>query len=101
MKKFKVFLDDMREAPSGWILLKHPTEVIELLKQNLVTELSLDHDLGTNETGYDVLLWIEEAVYSIGFKPPLMVVHTSNPSARIKMESAIQSIDRFFKFFKE
>ncbi|WP_407829907.1 cyclic-phosphate processing receiver domain-containing protein [Vibrio vulnificus] len=43
-----------------------------LLKQGTVTEISLDHDLGDDEhsTGYDVVLWIEEAVATQGFQPP-------------------------------
>ncbi|EOZ5442478.1 cyclic-phosphate processing receiver domain-containing protein [Vibrio vulnificus] len=34
--------------------------------------MSLDHDLGDDEhsTGYDVVLWIEEAVATQGFQPP-------------------------------
>lgn len=36
-----------------------------------VTELSLDHDLGDGAcgTGYDVIVWIEEAVALRGFVP--------------------------------
>ncbi|MDE1348062.1 cyclic-phosphate processing receiver domain-containing protein [Vibrio aestuarianus] len=49
-----------------------PEEAIALLKQGTVTEISLDHDLGDDEhgTGYDVVLWIEEAVATRGFQPP-------------------------------
>jgi len=69
-----------------------------LLKTNKVEELSLDHDLGDDDrgTGYDVLLWIEEAVVVGGFIPPKrIIVHSANVSARQKMEAAIQSIKRF------
>lgn len=52
-------------------------------------ELSLDHDHGDDErgTGYDVVLWIEEAVMTRGFKPPKITVHSANSSARIKMQA--------------
>ncbi|MDF5466797.1 MULTISPECIES: cyclic-phosphate processing receiver domain-containing protein [Vibrio] len=35
-----------------------------MIKQETVTEIILDHDLGddTHGTGHDVTLWIEEAV---------------------------------------
>ena len=54
----KVYLDDERAAPAGWVDVRWPEEVIELLKTGNVTELSLDHDLGDDGhgTGYDVLL---------------------------------------------
>ena len=54
----KIFLDDERPTPNGWIGLRWPEEVIELLTTKNVTEISLDHDLGDDAhgTGYDVLL---------------------------------------------
>ena len=92
----KVFLDDERELPPGWVPARWPEEVVALLEAGAVTELSLDHDLGDDEhgTGYDVLLWIEEAVATRGFVPPKLRVHSANPSARSKMEAAIRSIER-------
>ena len=67
-----------------------------LLEQGNVTHLSLDHDLGDDErgTGYDVVLWIEEAVATRSFIPPQMTVHSANSSARVKMEAGIRSIER-------
>lgn len=92
----KVFLDDERIAPDGWIQVRWPEEAIQLLKSGNVTELSLDHDLGDDErgTGYDVILWVEEAVANSGFRPPVIKVHSANSSAREKMELGIQSIKR-------
>lgn len=45
-------------------------------------------------TGYDVVLWVEEAVATRGLAPPRIVVHSANSSARQKMELGIQSIER-------
>ena len=73
-----------------------PDEAIALLESGAVEELSLDHDLGDDErgTGYDVVLWIEEAVALRGFKSPRIAVHSANSSARDKMIAGIQSIER-------
>ncbi|RZI61947.1 MAG: hypothetical protein EOP37_05280 [Rubrivivax sp.] len=92
----RVFLDDERAAPDGWTRAYWPYEVIELLKAGGVEELSLDHDLGDDErgTGYDVVLWVEEAVALHGFIPPRMRVHSANSSAREKMEAGIRAIER-------
>ena len=90
----KVYLDDERATPEGWTRVYWPEEAIDLLKTGNVLEISLDHDLGDDErgTGYDVVLWIEEAVITKGFKPPVMWVHSANSSARDKMELGIETI---------
>lgn len=93
----KVFLDDERPTPEGWVSVRWPEEAIALLETGRVTEVSLDHDLGDDAhgTGYDVLLWIEEAVAVRGVVPPRIRVHSANSSARQKMELAIARIERF------
>ena len=95
----KVWLDDERPTPEGWIGVNWPEEVIFLLKSGQVDEISLDHDLGDDKhgTGYDVLLWLEEQVATQGFVPPKIEVHSANAAARIKMQRAISSIYRFHK----
>ncbi|MAS93564.1 MAG: hypothetical protein CMO55_10265 [Verrucomicrobiales bacterium] len=92
----KVYLDDERATPPGWTRVYWPDEAIALLESGEVTEISLDHDLGDDErgTGYDVVLWIEEAVVTRGFRPPIMRVHSANSSAREKMERGIAAIER-------
>ncbi len=92
----KIFLDDERPTPEEWERVYWPDEAIKLLEAGGVTEISLDHDLGDDEreTGYDVLLWIEEAVATRDFAPPIMRVHSANSSARAKMEMAIETINR-------
>jgi hypothetical protein len=92
----RVFLDDERTTPEGWTRVYWPDEAIQLLESGAVEEISLDHNLGDDEhgTGYDVVLWIEEAVALRGFKPPKITVHSANSSARDKMIAGIQSIER-------
>jgi hypothetical protein len=92
----KLYLDDERTTPAGWSRAYWPDEVISLLKTGHITHLSLDHDLGNDAkgTGYTVLLWLEEQVALYGMHPPVMTVHSANPSARAKMEAAIEAIRR-------
>ena len=54
----KVYLDDERIAPEGWVQVRWPDEAIKLLQTGSVSHLSLDHDLGDDQrgTGYDVEL---------------------------------------------
>ncbi len=95
----KVYLDDMRTPPDGWVLVKTAQEAIDLLITNNVEEISLDNDLGEEEngTGYDVITWLEKEVYENNFIPPVIHIHTANPVAREKMEAGARNIVRFKK----
>lgn len=57
----KLFLDDYRSCPKGRIKVSTYKGCIDILKNNRIEELSLDHDLGEAKTGYDVICWIETA----------------------------------------
>lgn len=93
----RIFLDDERVTPPGWVRVYWPDEAIQLLEKGGVTEISLDHDLGddTRGTGYDVIVWIEEAVIARGFIPPIIKVHSANSSAKVKMQLGIDNINRY------
>ena len=103
----KIFLDDERtpqqvygEGTTGWTCCRWPEDVIALLQQHegKIESISLDHDLGEGieyskpRTGYDVLLWLEEAVLTRGYKPPRILLHTQNAAARPKMAAAARQI---------
>lgn len=72
----KVYLDDERAAPADWVTARWPEDAIALLETGQVTAISLDHDLGDDlhGTGY-----------------------SANPSARQKMQLAVERIDRFLR----
>jgi hypothetical protein len=100
----KVWLDDKcdidcdRRTPSEWVGVKTAHEAIALLKKGTVRALSLDHDLGDEESvgsGYDVLEWIENEVVTNGFIPPQIIkIHSANSSVYPKMNLAIESIEK-------
>ena len=94
-----IFLDDVRDAPKGWIKVRWPNEVIEYLKTGKVKTLSLDHDLGDDEkgTGYDIILWIEERVKLSEFNPPEIIIHSANSVGRQRMERGIEAIKRIVR----
>lgn len=101
MEKVKIYLDDVRPCPKGWVLAKTAWECIDLLQKcnGFTIALSLDHDLGdeSNGTGYDVVKWIEERqhdtpVYYI--TPSIITIHSANPVGIAKMKAGIESIYR-------
>ena len=91
----KIWLDDERKAPEGWVTVRTATDCRVLLEALDVQTVSLDHDLGDDKkygTGYDVLCWMEEQVVTRDYKPPMVYIHTDNPAGRKKMEAAWQQI---------
>lgn len=80
LTNLKVWLDDERSPPNdAWIHVKNYQDCIQLLKTNRVQEISLDHDLGQNLSGYDVAKFIElQAANNV--KPPNKIhCHSQNP----------------------
>jgi hypothetical protein len=89
----RIFFDDERETPPGWERVYRPDEAIAVLKTGRVTEISLDHDLGDDVrgTGYDVSLWIEEAVVVDSFVLPRICVHSVNSFRQKTLFSSVAS----------
>lgn len=94
-KPIKVYLDDKRSTPDGYVRAFWPKQVEEFLNQFTVEEVSLDHDLGDDEigTGYDVVCFLEEKIYfDREYNLPEIKTHTDNASARTKMWCGINNI---------
>lgn len=93
----KIFLDDERPAPEGWIQMYSVQGVIDMLSvyEKRITHLSLDHDLGDNKkTGYDLMCYLEEAAHNPYFYIPEISIHSANPVGRANMMRALDSIKR-------
>lgn len=91
----RVWLDDERPTPAGWVGVQTPEEAIKLLSSQQVETISLDHDLGLDETrtGYTVINWLElQAVTNEAFRMPKVLIHTDNPVGRKNMLAALNSI---------
>ena len=98
----RVWLDDIRKPPEGWVWVKTAPECIELLETGQVTHISLDHDLGTDNwvppnSGYDVAKWIEENAYNKSIPMISCRLHTQNPVGRKSMAQALQNAYRYWR----
>lgn len=85
----KLWLDDIRKAPSGWRHIYTVESMIQILNLSQdIEEVSLDNDLGNDETeGYKVLDWMEEQVVFSDYIPPKINIHSANPVAVARMIS--------------
>ncbi|GAA3700224.1 cyclic-phosphate processing receiver domain-containing protein [Gordonia hankookensis] len=72
----KLWVDDLRPAPVGWRWCTTSAAAIDALSgSEPVDELSLDHDLGGDDTTRPIVLWMCEH----GVWPEEVRVHSANP----------------------
>lgn len=98
--RVRLWLDDVRPAPDGWLHVKTAPEAIALFATGEVVEASLDHDLGPSDagTGYDVVAWVEKAIGVRAWYGPLprIHVHSANPVGRGRMVAAVKAINELY-----
>ena len=95
----KIWVDDVRPAPSGWLRARSYDDAVELIDRYSkdITEISLDHDLcaahndgdfSDRRTGYDVL----EALLEAGLRPAI-TFHTMNPAGLQRMMDLLDAYE--------
>jgi len=96
----KIWLDDIRPAPDGWLWLKDATQFSVVYKDHLdeITHISFDHDLGDTSdpeiTGYTCLCWVEKIWWNdVTYTLPVLTVHSANPVGRSKMQKLIDRME--------
>jgi hypothetical protein len=93
----KVFLDDVRDCPDGWVLCRTAEEAIDMIRTGDVTKISFDHDLGTELTGYDVAKEIEYLVANGEIKDvPEWYIHSQNPVGARNIMMAMIGAEKLF-----
>jgi hypothetical protein len=95
----KLWLDDVRPAPEGWIWVRTAWDAIEQLSRGSVVEVSLDHDLGgpENGTGQHVASWIEAEAFHARIKPVVWKIHSANPIGAERMRIALERADSYWR----
>ena len=84
----KIFLDDLRQPFKGFQLVKSYNECVKLLDVRNVEVISLDHDLGSKKTGYDVAMYM---VKNDNY-PKQIYIHSANP---VGAQNIYQLIKRY------
>lgn len=94
---FNVYMDDIRHGPDmdackhlpdwmDWVIVRSVDNTRRLLELGLVNKLSLDHDMGSKKTGYDLIKWMAET----GYWPKGEIwIHSANPVGRDNMVATI------------
>mgnify|MGYP000157877489 CR=1 FL=1 len=92
----KIFLDDVRHPLEGYVHLTTVEDCIKTLESQNVTDISFDHDLGTEKTGYDLAKWIEEQAFHNTLKRLNWTIHSANPTGRENIVRAMTNADKFW-----
>jgi hypothetical protein len=95
----KLWLDDTRPSPKGWLWVKTAPEAIEKLKSNQVTNISLDYVLGPMSAGngYDVAKYIKDSAKNKSLRKLEWSIHSIHPDGCYRMEVELYAADRHWK----
>jgi len=92
--KINVYMDDARTPCQAlyipdpyWVVVRTVQDTKVLLSAGIVENMSLDHDMGSQDTGHDLLKWMEENdIWPSGN----ISVHTMNPVGRANMLAVLK-----------
>lgn len=90
----KLWIDDLRPAPSGWAWAKTYDEARLALASGHVHTVSFDNDLGPNsKEGWEIMNWLEEMVFLGTLPAPKDIkIHSANLPAKRRMQMAALKI---------
>lgn len=90
----RLWLDDIRMPPdASWHWVKTSAEALAALTSD-VTELSLDHDLGGDDTAIRVANAIERKAREGLLNRIVWHVHSANPVGAARLRAAMQGAER-------
>lgn len=90
-KEIKIWLDDLRPAPEGYIWCRSVNQAIQVIRQveGKIELIDCDHDLGDYSgdggDGIKLLDWLAEKGLFYKIK-----IHTMNPVGRMNMERMLK-----------
>lgn len=96
----KLWIDDIRTPPQGWIWAKTSSEAIKLLLTRTFSEISFDHDLGGQDTAYRVACFLEEKAQAGKIGKIAWKIHSANPVGERNIRMAMESADKFWNQMK-
>lgn len=86
----KIYLDDLRPIPEGFVGLRSYVEFVAYISQNGLPDfISFDHDLGLEESGFDCAKWLVAYCLDHDKNLPRFAVHSQNPVGKKNIESLL------------
>jgi hypothetical protein len=94
----RIYVDDMRNPKTdGWVICRTYEGAVDIIEANWhnIEYVSLDHDLGTDLSGYDIAVIIERLAFLHGGCHFTMNCHSANPVGCANINAAIKKIQSF------
>lgn len=88
MSAIKLWVDDERPAPEGWVWSKTVGNTIDTLILAEVSEMSLDYVLGRGQTAMDILEWLRDHPDRW---PPVIHAHSGSYDGRLLIEELVRT----------
>lgn len=97
MLSVKLYLDDDRQTPDGWVRVYGIEQAKTVLRSRRVSHLSVDNDLGSLDPkteGFNLLNWLEETVHDDPtFPVPIITVHSANAGRAPSMRQTAAKLE--------
>lgn len=91
----KLYLDDLRPIPNGYIGLRSYAEFVTYITESGLPDfISFDHDLGLEESGYDCAKWLVNYCLDNELRLPQFDVHSKNPVGKENILSLLQNFKK-------
>lgn len=109
---YRLFVDDMRPIPSGWIGARTVSEAIAVLAVLPVREVSLDHDIIFPRSGADLYQALSQETFKgVAYylaqmpeadRPKVIRIHTANVGAAKAMCDILKlNFDESYKHYDQ
>lgn len=96
--KIKLYLDDERTTPEGYVRCYTVDQCIAILATGIVQVVSFDNDLGEGQLeGHNALSWLEEKVFTDPeFPIPIIYIHSANQGRAPAMRQVAEKLTQMY-----
>jgi hypothetical protein len=95
----KLYVDEQKAAPKGWMAATKPQEAIALLQTGTVDVLNLQSDLNSPKFGsaMDLLNWMKTAILNYGLIPPTIKFHGEDSVQTERLQIEVLKIKNLYR----
>lgn len=91
----KIYLDDARPVPEGFIGVKNYSEFVQFINKNgLPHFISLDHDLGEEKSSFDCAKFLVNYCLDHHLELPKYTVHSQNLVGKENIEKLLENFNK-------
>lgn len=102
MRRFYIYIDDLREKPGYYDKQFRDYDSFELYVKCIGDcisncHISFDHDLGEGKSGYDCAKFLVNWCIENGYEVPTYTIHSANPVGAENIKSVFETYEKWKK----